>query len=68
MKADELANKVLHLMQGLDADQMQDFASIMTATMISVMRGINDDEFVKDFLTSAINDKKPPIITPRLRQ
>lgn len=68
MKANELTSQVLTQMQGLDSDQMADFVNMMTTTLISVMRGINDNEFVSDYLKAALNDKNPPIITAHLRQ
>ena len=67
MKADKLIDQVLQNMQGLDPDQMTEFVRMMTTLLLSIMRGINDEEFVRDYLTAAINDKNPPVITPHLR-
>lgn len=68
MKSDELVSDVLSKMTLLKSDQMDDFISTMTATMILVMRGNNGDEFTNDYLVAALNDRSGQKITPKLLQ
>ncbi len=66
MRSDVLLDKVINDMTMLDVDQIEEFLSMATTALICTMRGLHGDQFVKDYLTAALNDTDPPIIKPIL--
>jgi len=58
---DELSDKILHNMLGIcseckNTDVMEKVLSLNVAGAVAILRGLKGDEFIKDFLTSAIKD------------
>ena len=64
MQSIDLINEIMSKTQTFDTAQINEFFLQMGAVSIAVLRGVNGDEFVTDFLTAAINDKNPLSLKP----
>ena len=66
MKADDLVNKTMEAAQKLNSGEVDKFFIQINVLSLGVLRGVHGDEFIRDFLQSAMDDRKPIRIVPRL--
>ena len=68
MKAKDLVNKTMATAQTLDHDELDKYFIEMGILSLAVLRGVHGDQFVTNYLTAALNDKNPIIISANLVQ
>jgi len=66
LKADDLVNKTMEAAQKLNSGEVDKFFIQINVLSLGVLRGVHGDEFIRDFLQSAMDDRKPIRIVPRL--
>ena len=59
MKANDLVNETMAKAQALEPDEVSKFFIEMGILSFGVLRTVQGDQFVIDYLTAAIKDKNP---------
>lgn len=67
MNVDEATIKAMEIASELKTtDEVGQYFEILATMSIAAIRGAQGNKFVEGFLTSALNDKSPPVIKTHL--